>query len=279
MDVWALKVDWIFNSKDGDAFLVKLLQTEKLELYECHAIQVMIEFLYKQYRKEILSKRLPVYLLQLIIYFWAILLNESAQKSIEIRKKVSNSIISDLISEDSLTGNADNWYSDLDLDNVNFAHENYILDGSSSWWTSYAKSIAFVNITLTFYSIYMVVKISLASYHTYYKTIWAYFDIAYCLMNGFVSIVLLGDDLINVKQLRLIESILSIIIMGKLIYFSQLVDQIAPLVNIITKIFTDIGWFMFIFIVILLCFAISFYMIGQTQVEETYYEIRKDYIQ
>jgi hypothetical protein len=63
-----------------------------------------------------------------------------------------------------LKGDADQWYSDLDLDNVDFKHENYILDGSSEYWTSFAKTVAFINILMTFYSIYMVIRISVYSY-------------------------------------------------------------------------------------------------------------------
>lgn len=55
-------------------------------------------------------------------------------------------------------------------------------------------------------------------------------------------------------------------------------DEIAPLINIIIKIFIDIGWFMIVFILIMACFSISFYLIGQNQTKEIHYEFRKDFI-
>jgi hypothetical protein len=58
------------------------------------------------------------------------------------------------------------------------------------------------------------------SYKTYFITVWAYLDIAYCVINGLISITLLGDEILSIEQLRQVEAILSIIIIGKLIYFT-----------------------------------------------------------
>ena len=83
-----------------------------------------------------------------------------------------------------------------------------------------ANTVAYLNLALTFYSIYMVGMQERFSGKTYFRTIWAYLDIAYCGVNGFISIALLNDGMIDVEALRIIESILSIIIVGKLIYFT-----------------------------------------------------------
>jgi len=47
----------------------------------------------------------------------------------------------------------------------------------------------------------------------------------------------------------------------------QLIDQIAPLVNIIIKVFQDIGWFMMIMSVSIFMFANSFFIIAQNQID------------
>jgi hypothetical protein len=181
-------VQWIFNTKEGKKFLEKLLKSEKMELYECKAIEVMIEFLYMHYRKVVMLYRLPIYIIQLAIFYTAILLNEASQKHINIRKDISSAILKVVLEEEKVDGNVDKWYNDLDLDNVHFDHESYILDGTSDWWYRLAKTIAYLNLFMTFYSVIMVVSQAKYSFKTYFKSIWAYFDIAYCVINGYISI-------------------------------------------------------------------------------------------
>jgi hypothetical protein len=55
-------------------------------------------------------------------------------------------------------------------------------------------------------------------------------------------------------------------------------DEIAPLINIIIKIIKDIGYFILVFILIIACFSVSFFLIGQNQVQEIHYELRKNFI-
>lgn len=59
------------------------------------------------------------------------------------------------------------------------------------------------------------------------------------------------------------EAVISITIWGKLMYFMQLIDQVAPLIKIVILIFRDIGWFMVVYVVILFAFANAFYLVGQ----------------
>jgi hypothetical protein len=97
---------------------------------------------------------------------------------------------------------------------------------------------------------------------TFFSSIWAYFDIFYVLTNGFISLAFLLGSVVDIRRLRVIESFLSIIIVVKLVYYTQLMDEIAPLVNIIIKVFNDIFWFVLLFIMCLFCFAVSFFLIG-----------------
>ena len=53
-----------------------ILRSENLDLYTIETVQILIEFLYIQYKKVILQVRLPIYLFQLFIYFSTIYLNE-----------------------------------------------------------------------------------------------------------------------------------------------------------------------------------------------------------
>lgn len=64
----ALRVSWLFE-KDGKRLLEAYLDSEKLELFECMPNVVIIEFLYKHFKKSIVYRNFPIYLIQLAIYF------------------------------------------------------------------------------------------------------------------------------------------------------------------------------------------------------------------
>jgi hypothetical protein len=81
VNIWAIKCKWILNTEEGQTLLENLLLSEKHELYECNTFKVIVEFLYMHYRRLIIFYRLPVYLLQLFIYFAAVLFNESTYKN------------------------------------------------------------------------------------------------------------------------------------------------------------------------------------------------------
>lgn len=56
--------------------------------------------------------------------------------------------------------------------------------------------------------------------------------------------------------------------MTKFLYFLRLIDEIAPLISILIKIFKDIQYFILVFFIILFSFMVAFYLIGQVQVEQ-----------
>jgi hypothetical protein len=73
--VVALRMQWILKNT-GQRFLQGILRSENLDLYTIPTVQIMIEFLYKPYKENILKLRLPVYIFELIIFFVTIYLNE-----------------------------------------------------------------------------------------------------------------------------------------------------------------------------------------------------------
>ena len=98
------------------------------------------------------------------------------------------------------------------------------------------------------------------------KSFWGWFDVMYIILNGVINIGLLSPgSLIGSKSLRLIASLLSIVIIVKLLYYMQLMDSVAPLVNIIILIFYDIGWFVIVLVLTMWGFSTAFYLIGKNQ--------------
>ena len=66
----------------------------------------------------------------------------------------------------------------------------------------------------------MVYKQGKNSFKTFFKSFWAYNDIAYIFINGIITLEYLSRGLLTKHELRVLESILSIIIMFKLVYFT-----------------------------------------------------------
>jgi len=56
----ALRVSWLFE-KHGKRLLEAYLDSEKLEIFECPTNVVIIEFLYKHFKKAILRQNFPIY--------------------------------------------------------------------------------------------------------------------------------------------------------------------------------------------------------------------------
>ena len=49
----------------------------------------------------------------------------------------------------------------------------------------------------------------------------------------------------------------------RIFYFMSLLDEVSPLVDIIFKIFSDIKYFMMVFILSVIVFANSFFLLGK----------------
>jgi hypothetical protein len=47
----------------------------------------------------------------------------------------------------------------------------------------------------------------------------------------------------------------------------KLVDQIAPIIDIIIRIVFDIKWFMFVFVLSIAAFSTSFFLLGRNQID------------
>lgn len=135
-------------------------------------------------------------------------------------------------------------------------------DGGNQGYTG-AVTLIIVNLLLCAYSFAMVCTQCYYSWKILLKSIWVYFDILYIISNTFVSICLLDRSIMHISHVRSIEAFLSVVIIIKFVYFTQLIDGIAPLISIIIQIFIDIGWFMLILIIIIFAFAFSFYLIGR----------------
>ena len=115
----------------------------------------------------------------------------------------------------------------------------------------------------------------------------AFLDIGFSLLNIVICIsiyagVLYGgaddlDERSGSHYLRWLQAFAAIVIWAKSLYFMQVIDDMAPLVHIIYKVFSDIKYFVCIMIVVLGAFANAFYLMGKNQVQFDEIESKDDY--
>jgi hypothetical protein len=66
---------------------------------------------------------------------------------------------------------------------------------------------------------------------------------------------------------RYIEVILVFFLTQRFFNFLELYDETSPLMDIIFKIFSDIKWFVMVFLVVIFGISVCFYLIGQLQMD------------
>jgi hypothetical protein len=71
----------------------------------------------------------------------------------------------------------------------------------------------------------------------------------------------------SVKIQRVLSSFAILCFLAKTFYYLKLVDQIAPIIDIIIRIVFDIKWFMFVFVLSIAAFSTSFFLLGRNQVD------------
>jgi hypothetical protein len=91
---------------------------------------------------------------------------------------------------------------------------------------------------------------------------WSWIDLISIALNlGIIlnNFMVIFDNI----TMRPIEAALSITMWFKSLYYLRLVGQIAPLVDIIFVIFSDIKYFVVIFVIALIAFINAYYIIGR----------------
>jgi hypothetical protein len=75
--VVAVEIGWLLNSPHGLAFLKSLHQSEALDLFEIECIYILIEYLYRAFKRPTLNVKLPIYITQMLVYILTIVQNEN----------------------------------------------------------------------------------------------------------------------------------------------------------------------------------------------------------
>jgi hypothetical protein len=121
--------------------------------------------------------------------------------------------------------------------------------------------LGFINLIGTLLTLIPMIFQSYASGTTYWFSIWAYFDLSYVVLNSIASFLIITSD--SLQSYRTIMAAMSLVIWMKGMYFMQLFDSFAPLVDSMFMILGSIKYFMITFILILFTWANAYYLIGR----------------
>ena len=80
------------------------------------------------------------------------------------------------------------------------------------------------------------------------------------ILNLYCSVNLYADP--DIITLRIIEATLILVMFLKALYYLRLISQLAPLIGIMGQIFSDIVWFLFIFVFLQIAFIFAYRSIG-----------------
>lgn len=94
---------------------------------------------------------------------------------------------------------------------------------------------------------------------------WTYLDIIQLSTNIYVSLGYFIDHDLHTQ--RVIESLLTVTMTFKILYFLRLKGEIAPLIDIIGIILYEIRWFVVVFVIFQLASMCALYSIGRNQRE------------
>jgi len=140
-------------------------------------------------------------------------------------------------------------------------------DIGSGWVNNSIDEISYViivmNQIMTIIMVAIMVRVAMFTGKSFFQRVFTWFDVAFYTLNTIANnYALLGDELKTVKMQRVLQAYGILFFLAKNFYFMKLVDQIAPLIDIIIQVILDIKWFMFIFVCCLVCFGFAFYLLG-----------------
>lgn len=69
VDVKSVRVDWILHSHSGIEFLVKMSSLDS-SIFKIPSVMVLVEYLYQNARNLMVYRRLPIFVLLLVIFYF-----------------------------------------------------------------------------------------------------------------------------------------------------------------------------------------------------------------
>jgi hypothetical protein len=109
----------------------------------------------------------------------------------------------------------------------------------------------------------VMVRVFMLTGVKYLYRVYTWFDLTFYILNSIANLkILLGENEKTIKEQRVLFAFAILFYLASTFYFMKLIDNIAPLIDIIIRIFDDIKWFIFVFLCVIAAFGFSFYLLG-----------------
>jgi hypothetical protein len=126
----------------------------------------------------------------------------------------------------------------------------------------------YINLLQTMVMIFVMIKMFSLTGIQFFKRVFTWFDIFFYILNTIQSLMAIqGEGLESLQHQRVLQSMAILFFLAKSFYFMKLIDEIAPLIDIIIQVFFDIKWFLFVFMCFIVSFSIALFLLGQNQRE------------
>lgn len=76
VNVQAMKVRWFIKDDSGRKFFNQLLNSNDLDMYRISSLQMVIEYMYLQFKKFLFNRDLPIWIMQLVLFYCHMVINE-----------------------------------------------------------------------------------------------------------------------------------------------------------------------------------------------------------
>ena len=109
----------------------------------------------------------------------------------------------------------------------------------------------------------IMIRVFMLTGKKYLYRVYTWFDLTFYIFNTIANFHLLtkeNED--SIKDMRVLYAFAILFFLASTMYFMKLIDNIAPIIDIIIRIFFDIKWFVFVFLCVISAFGFSFYLLG-----------------
>jgi hypothetical protein len=103
----------------------------------------------------------------------------------------------------------------------------------------------------------------------FFSRLWNWVELLYIFFNSWFSLLVIinSDDEDWAVFRRTLGSFLSLIVFVKTLYYLKMVESLAQHIDVIFKIINSIKFFLVVFLICLISFSNSFYLLGRNQIQ------------
>ena len=211
----------------GLKFMKAMIREKRMDLFSTIYVKMMTSFLYEKYKRKIILFVLPFY----IIHMVALIAHQILMELIETASKTPITTVEQQV-----------YFERAEL------------------------ALNIVNGIIAFMVVMNSLLIFLSFWENklrYFKRFWTIIDISIIALNAIIVVqCYFYKNMISSKDAHTIEAFLTILMWLKALYFMQLNEDIAPLIDSIFTVIKDIKTFIYVLLVGLAAYSNAFYIIG-----------------